>query len=107
MGITAVYMAAKFGHQATLACLLEAGANPNTPESHYQETPLHAATFKASITIVLRLKLVILYAFQQGFIQVMKLLLQYNANVNAKDSKGKTPLHYHQVSFPDNAFENN
>ncbi len=60
--------------------LLEAGADPNTRGGPDGETPLHSAA-------------------RHGHLQVISLLLEYGAEVNAKDSNTCTPLWnalYHQ-----------
>jgi len=75
-GVNAVYLAAKFGHLATLDFLLQNGATPNKAEGQCLETALHAAT-------------------NQGFIQIMQSLLDAGADVNAKDAAGRSPLHLH------------
>ncbi|CAG0894443.1 unnamed protein product [Cyprideis torosa] len=58
--------------QSVLEVLLKHGANPNIAEDEFNTCPLHRV--KSSATA--------------------ELLIQYKADVNAKDAKGRAPLHY-------------
>lgn len=59
------------GNEALVTLLLENGANPNIPGGH-NETPLHDAVASKQTTIV-------------------RLLVSYGADVNARNSRGLTP----------------
>src|SRR5215208_6773899 len=66
-GRDALYIASRNGYANIVELLLEAKANPNVHYRDQKLTPLHAAAF-------------------YGHTEVVKALLAYNANVNAKDS---------------------
>lgn len=73
-GHTMLAMAARFGHDAILVALLEAGANPNV-RCRQQLTALH-------------------YAIQGREAFSTKTLLRYGANPSAMDEQGWMPLHH-------------
>lgn len=72
-GWTSLMWAAQLNHTEIAAALLHAGANPNLVELTYEETALTIALFNDSIDVV-------------------KLLLENNADPNLQDSSGWTPL---------------
>ncbi|CAI7618979.1 unnamed protein product [Penicillium glandicola] len=78
-GRTPLYKAVFFNHVAAVQQLLQAGADPNTTEigselpEQYGQTPLFSAALN-------------------GDDSVLKLLLDYGADADCKDSFGETPL---------------
>ena len=72
-GRTALHLAVREGHAATVEVLLQAGANPSVADER-QKTPLHEAVATSSTDIV-------------------KQLLRHGACVRAADVHGHTPLH--------------
>lgn len=68
---TALLLAAMYGHESTVQCLLDMGADVNA-QNHSDHTPLHAAAYN-------------------GNVEVVELLLGYGANPNLKDKDGNTP----------------
>ena len=74
---TLLRCASSWGHPAHLEIvqwLLSRGANLTVPDKQYGWTPLHAAALS-------------------GQVEISRLLLQYKADDNAQDLRGKTPLH--------------
>ena len=61
-------------HLEIVQWLLSRGANLTVPDKQYGWTPLHAAALS-------------------GQVEISRLLLQYKADDNAQDLRGKTPLH--------------
>ena len=73
--LTALGLAAFFGHRDAARLLLDAGANPNQASRNaLHVTPLHSAC-------------------SAGHAAVAGLLLQHSADPNAEESNGMTPLH--------------
>jgi ankyrin repeat protein/L-ascorbate metabolism protein UlaG (beta-lactamase superfamily) len=70
-----LYSAARDGNIATARILLEAGADPNLTGISGLLTPLHSAAMAGKKDLV-------------------ELLLNHGAAINAKDSLGRTPLYY-------------
>ncbi|KAI1883597.1 hypothetical protein AGOR_G00233210 [Albula goreensis] len=60
------------GNTAVAQLLLEHGANPNVPDSHTGATPLHDAA-------------------REGFLDTVAILIQYHADIDAKDFQGRRP----------------
>jgi ankyrin repeat protein len=78
-GLTALHLAAHLGNPTAVRDLLESGADVATTDE-YGNTPLHAAAAGAySSTVPLRL-------------HVVQLLLQYGADINARNLDAHTPL---------------
>ena len=73
-GRTALFLAVEHNRPSVVATLLAHQANPNAREGSYGWTPLHPAA-------------------RAGHLEVVKLLLQAKADVNAADRAGETPLH--------------
>lgn len=61
------------GKEAIAELLLKGGANPNVPGGQGNETPLHDAVFIGKINMV-------------------RLLLSHGADLNARNSRGLTPV---------------
>lgn len=70
--IISQHEAISFGYYEVSKVLLESGANPDIPGNE-NRTALHEAV-------------------KLNNSEEVKLLLQYNADLNARDSSGKTPL---------------
>lgn len=75
-GSTALLTAAVMGHAATVQALMKYRPDANITEPEQQFTPLH----------------LIIRAAQPGYLDAVKALISGGANVDAKDSKGATPL---------------
>lgn len=75
-GTTALLTAAAMGHTATVQTLMKYRPDANVTEPEQQYTPLH---------LVIR-------AAQPGYLDAVKALVSGGANLDAKDSKGATPL---------------
>ena len=71
---TAVFYAARFGHEQQLQMLLNGGASPNDKDT-YGQTPIY-------------------YAAREGFHGCIKRLIAAGADVNATDNLGQTALFY-------------
>jgi ankyrin repeat protein len=74
------------GHNEKVKLLLELGANPNTISWNNGVTPL-------------------MYASQAGHYQIVKELIAYNANLNAKNVNGLAALHYAAINNKDSIAE--
>ncbi|KAG9347058.1 hypothetical protein JZ751_005985 [Albula glossodonta] len=61
------------GNTTVAQLLLEHGANPNVPDSHTGATPLHDAA-------------------REGFLDTVAILIQYHADIDAKDFQGRRPV---------------
>ncbi|XP_036407586.1 cyclin-dependent kinase 4 inhibitor B-like [Megalops cyprinoides] len=61
------------GSTAVARLLLEHGANPNVSDSHTGATPLHDAA-------------------RGGFLETVAILIQYQADVNARDYNDRRPI---------------
>jgi hypothetical protein len=72
--LTPLYGASVFGHFEIVQWLLDRRANPNHRSSVTGLTSLHRAAGK-------------------GHVEVSRLLLQYKADIDAHDNRGRTPLH--------------
>ena len=71
-GYTALFLAST-KYTAIVSMLLEKGANPNLASVTYRRTPLHQAVLSQDQALI-------------------KLLLQYGARIDAKNSDGESPL---------------
>eukprot|EP01130_Rhizamoeba_saxonica_P007567 TRINITY_DN3058_c0_g1_i2.p1 TRINITY_DN3058_c0_g1~~TRINITY_DN3058_c0_g1_i2.p1 ORF type:complete len:138 (-),score=22.91 TRINITY_DN3058_c0_g1_i2:40-453(-) len=69
-----IFEAASQNKANVLEDLLAAGADPNQTDFDQKNTPLH-------------------YASARGNIDAMEILIDYDADVNARNRLGKTPLH--------------
>lgn len=76
-GESALYQAAELGDERLVEMLLRAGADPDTMRNDADDprAPLHVAV-------------------EELYIDVVKLLLYYGADVNTEDGDGSTPIHY-------------
>jgi ankyrin repeat protein len=74
-GYTALGIAAHCGHIKVMRILLDANADTEVCSTSKDWTLLHWACFRNELNVV-------------------ELLLEYNANVDARDYQGRTPLHY-------------
>ncbi len=72
-GFSQLHSAAIAGNAETARQLLEQGANPNIRQGKFRGTPLQ-------------------YAAARGHLEVVRLLLKYDAKVDAADNIGRTPL---------------
>ena len=77
-GATAVFCAVDRGQVEALRILLEAGANPNIPDSR-SNSPVHLVLYRTDIPDTNR-------------IQILQLLLEHGANPNVINENGVTPL---------------
>ena len=105
----ALFEAARRGHCGVVELLLQHNANTNARDNK-NRTPLSYAAIKGCcVTVNLLLLQTVLqdvdidvrdidgrtplsYAVSRGHVDVVKLLLQYNANIDFKDNEGRTPL---------------
>ena len=105
----ALFEAARRGHCGVVELLLQHNANTNARDNK-NRTPLSYAAIKGCcVTVNLLLLQTVLqdvdidvrdidgrtplsYAVSRGHLDVVKLLLQYNANIDFKDNEGRTPL---------------
>jgi cytohesin len=67
--------AAENGNLIKVQTALENGANPNAKNNNNGSTPLHIAAYK-------------------GHVEIVKILLDRGADLNAKDNTGHAPLHW-------------
>lgn len=74
-GVCALHAAAKMGQADCTRTLLQKSVPASLAEKDTKMTPLH-------------------YAAAQGSVEVMKMLIEHEAEINLQDSKGWTPLHY-------------
>src|SRR5436190_4297894 len=103
-GVTPLSMACETANAAIVDALLRAGANPALPA---QEPPLLTASRTGSAAIVGALlargadvqaaepsrgQTALMWAASEGHVDVMRVLLDANANVSAKSKAGFTPL---------------
>jgi ankyrin repeat protein len=112
-GFTLVALAAHFGQLETLELLIARGANVNAVSRHAMNvTPLHAALFGLRVEAARMLILAgadvtparggsgapragwtaLHYCAAQGFVELVELLVEHGADINAQDEQGKTPL---------------
>ena len=95
VGRTALYWAAKSGFVECTKVLLEANADVNKA-CHNGWTPLHVASGNGYVECVKVLYLFGLWmkkTISHTFVAV-QLLIDWKANVNAKDDDGLSPLHW-------------
>ena len=78
-GVRAIHAAAYFGHSAIVQLLLQNGASTEDRTLSTNSTPLHLATHLAKI-------------------RVMGLLLEYGAEIAARNRKGEQPVHLASAS---------
>ena len=112
-GFTALALAAHFGHLETLKYLISRGGNVSAVSVHaMQVTPLHAALFGRRVEAARVLIeagadvtpkrggtggpragwTALHYCAGLGFAELIELLMERGADVNAVDDEGKTPL---------------
>ena len=90
-GITPLITASRFGNPLTMKNLIEAGANVNA-EAITGLSPLRAAILFSQDIEAIKILIEAGALFSQD-IEAIKILIEAGANVNAKDDKGRTPLH--------------
>jgi len=88
-GSTALHEAIYCGWNDVAEYLMAKGADVNAVDR--VGTPLHAIIQNPFIA--------------PNFSQVFELLLKYNADINAKNAQGNTPLHFAAISFQPDAIE--
>ena len=81
-GRTALFTAVRMGNKADVVKLVEAGAKINLPDN-YGHTPAHVAAVKTGLTN--RKK-------SEHFYSILQLLVQYGADLQLKDYKGRTVI---------------
>lgn len=112
-GFTPLALAAHFGHAETVAWLIAAGADLDAVARHaLQVTPLHAALFGREVETARLLVAhganvkarrggkgwpragwtALHYAAAYGFLDLIDLLIERNADVEARDDEGRRPL---------------
>ena len=105
--VTALHMSCRFDLPAVAAKLLEAGANINTYDEA-RETPIFRATnldysdcvkvllkYRADLSFANRKGMTVLHrAVIQGKKQIIPLLIEAGANIDARDKAGKRPKDY-------------
>lgn len=78
MGLNALHHASKSGQNQVVHVLIEAGADVDAPAGNGSgKTPLHLASESRTV----------------GTSGVVQILVDSNANANARDARGSTPLH--------------
>ncbi|KAK4881046.1 hypothetical protein RN001_004365 [Aquatica leii] len=104
-GYTPLMEAAREGHEEMVALLLSQGANINAQTDETQETALTLACcggfsevadflIKAGADIELGASTPLMEAAQEGHLELVKYLLENNANVRAQTQTGDTALTY-------------
>jgi ankyrin repeat protein len=101
---TALHRACQSTSTYVVSCLLENGANPNIP--NHQGYPLHISSISGDVDTIITLvnhgaivstvfnHLSALNAAVLNFrLESIRILLQFGASIEEKDSKGNTPLH--------------
>lgn len=79
-----------YGHSGVVSLLMRRGCNPNVPNNH-QVTALHAGmTIQLLITFI---------ACDNNKVSCVEALVKGGVNMEAKDKKGATPLHYAGETF--------
>ena len=104
-GRTELYTASSFGNIQLVELLLQAQADPNTPNK-YGNTPLHIASYKGQLQVAKRLldaqadpsvrnnegATPLHSASKGGKLDVIDILLQVHSDPNTPDDNGDTPL---------------
>jgi ankyrin repeat protein len=103
---TALYHHARHGNVKIVKLLLEHGADPNIG-NRFNNIPIRNAIANGNIDIIKLLlpvsnlnnvniygNNIIFTAVGQYNIEVLKLLIQYNVNINIRNNSGQNPLHH-------------
>lgn len=90
-GLTPLHQSARHGQHALIGILLAAGADVEARTTLDMTTPLHQAIIGHQAAVYHRRSP---HAYCRRQVQAMILLLQRQANANARDWHGATPLHY-------------
>ena len=104
-GLTALHLAAEFGHVEIARLLLEHGADVNARASGVKDmTPLHIAIWRGRRELQIKpmTELVQDYGVKHLLPDIPRLLLEHGADVNTRDSeRNLTPLGWAQAELED------
>jgi ankyrin repeat protein len=90
---TPLYLAAEQGHPKVVEFLISKGAEVNVKSNKWGYTPLHRAAWE-SVTMRKHLggRTVAEAELNENYLEIVGMLLEKGAKVNARDNGGKTPL---------------
>lgn len=115
-GTTALMAAAQNGNDNLIKLLLKSGADVNVKNNHGRSA-LMLADYSSTETIKVLLEnkadvdsrnkygattLMLVASSYDNYFEVVKLLIKYGANINAKDNEGKTAITYAMENNPSN-----